>query len=111
VCVTTNAVAAIAVPIALSASKTLADSYKPFEISVIMAASSGFAVPFAYACHLMVMGPGAAARCHVTLVCRVAVTCHAAGGYTLAHFVKIGLPLDIIIWPLCSWPILLKWPF
>ena len=88
--VTNNAAAAIAIPIALSASKALAVSYKPFAMSVIMAASSGFAIPFGYACHLMVMGPG---------------------GYTLAHFVKIGLPLDIIIWLLCSWLIPLIWPF
>jgi di/tricarboxylate transporter len=88
--VTNNAAAAIAIPIALSAAKSLAVSYKPFAMSVMIAASSGFAIPFGYACHLMVMGPG---------------------GYTLPHFVKIGLPLDIITWMLCSWLIPLIWPF
>ena len=88
--VTNNAAAAICIPIALSAARALDVSFKPFAMSVIMAASSGFAIPFGYACHLMVMGPG---------------------GYTLAHFVKIGLPLDIIIWLLSSWLIPIIWPF
>ncbi len=88
--VTNNAAAAITIPIALSAAKAMQVSHKPFAMSVIMASSLGFAIPFGYACHLMVMGPG---------------------GYTLAHFVKIGVPLDIIVWMICSWLIPIFWPF
>jgi di/tricarboxylate transporter len=48
--VTNNAAAALVIPIALSAAKALNVSYKPFAMSVIMAASCGFAIPYGYAC-------------------------------------------------------------
>jgi di/tricarboxylate transporter len=48
--VTNNAAAALVLPIALSAAKALDISYKPFAMSVIMAASCGFAIPYGYAC-------------------------------------------------------------
>ena len=48
----------------------------PFVIAVMMGASAGFATPFGYQTNLMVYGPG---------------------GYRFMDYVKIGLPLDIIV--------------
>ena len=49
----------------------------PFVIAVMMAASAGFATPIGYQTNLMVYGPG---------------------GYRFSDYVKIGVPLDILIW-------------
>ena len=46
-----------------------------------MAASCGFAVPFGYATHLMVLNPG---------------------GYCFRDFVKIGVPMDLLYWGVTS---------
>ena len=75
--VTNNAAAALCMPIALNVAKALELSYKPFTVSIMMASSCGFAIPFGYATHLMVMSPG---------------------GYKFIDFIKIGVPLDIIYW-------------
>jgi di/tricarboxylate transporter len=45
-------------------------------IAVMMGASAGFATPFGYQTNLMVYGPG---------------------GYRFMDYVKIGLPLDVIV--------------
>jgi di/tricarboxylate transporter len=48
----------------------------PFAIAIAMAASAGFATPLGYQTHLMVYG---------------------AGGYRFSDYVKIGVPLDLLI--------------
>jgi di/tricarboxylate transporter len=48
----------------------------PFAIVIAMAASAGFATPLGYQTHLMVYG---------------------VGGYRFSDFVKIGIPLDIVV--------------
>jgi di/tricarboxylate transporter len=48
----------------------------PFAIAIMMAASSSFATPISYPTNLMVYG---------------------AGGYRFSDYVRIGLPLNIII--------------
>jgi len=48
----------------------------PFVISVMMAASAGFATPIGYQTNLMVYGPG---------------------GYRFSDYVRIGVPLDLLI--------------
>lgn len=88
--ITNNAAAAIVMPIALDIAKVYKCSYKPFTLSVMMAASCGFAVPFGYATHLMVMSPG---------------------GYKFLDFIKIGIPLDIIYLIGCSLLIPVFFPF
>ncbi len=74
--ITNNAAAALMFPMALATAQTLKVSYMPFVITVMMAASAGFATPIGYQTNLMVYGPG---------------------GYRFSDYLKIGVPLDILI--------------
>ena len=60
----------------MAAAAKLDVSYMPFVIAVMMAASAGFATPIGYQTNLMVYGPG---------------------GYRFSDYVKIGVPLDVIV--------------
>lgn len=74
--ITNNAAAALMFPFALATAKTLDVSYIPFVVAVMMAASAGFATPIGYQTNLMVYGPG---------------------GYRFGDYVKVGVPLDLLI--------------
>lgn len=74
--VTNNAAAALAFPIALQVCQGLHLSLTPFAVVIAIAASAGFATPLGYQTHLMVYG---------------------AGGYRFSDFVRVGVPLDILV--------------
>ncbi len=74
--ITNNAAAALMFPLAMSTAQRLGASYYPFIIAVMMAASAGFATPIGYQTNLMVYGPG---------------------GYRFSDYLKIGVPLDILV--------------
>jgi di/tricarboxylate transporter len=74
--VTNNAAAALMFPLAMSTAQTLGANYFPFIIAIMMAASAGFATPIGYQTNLMVYGPG---------------------GYRFTDYLKIGVPLDLLI--------------
>jgi di/tricarboxylate transporter len=74
--VTNNAAAALAFPVAHAAAAALGVSFMPFAIVIAMAASAGFATPLGYQTHLMVYG---------------------AGGYRFSDYLRIGVPLDLLI--------------
>lgn len=74
--ITNNAAAALMFPFAIATADQLGVSYMPFVIAVTMAASAGFATPLGYQTHLMVMGPG---------------------GYRFSDFIRVGLPLDLLV--------------
>jgi len=74
--VTNNAAAALMVPLALGVADRLGVSHFPFVISVMVAASASFATPIGYTTNLMVLTPG---------------------GYRFADFVKVGLPLNLLV--------------
>jgi di/tricarboxylate transporter len=74
--ITNNAAAALMFPLALSTAAGLGVNYMPFIITIMMAASAGFATPMGYQTNLMVYGPG---------------------GYRFSDYLKIGVPLDILV--------------
>lgn len=73
---TRSAAVVIAFPVAKAAALSLGVPFMPFAIAIAIAGSSGFALPTAYQTHLMVYGPG---------------------GYRFTDFVRMGLPLDLLI--------------
>ncbi len=75
--ITHNAAAALMFPLAMSTADTLHVSPMPFVIAVMIAASAGFATPIGYQTNLMVYGPG---------------------GYRFSDYMRIGVPLDLLIW-------------
>jgi di/tricarboxylate transporter len=88
--ITNNAAAALMFPFALATAQNLGANPMPFVIVVMMAASAGFAVPIGYQTNLMVYGPG---------------------GYRFTDYLKIGIPLDLLIWAVTVVIAPLVWPF
>ncbi len=74
--ITNNAAAVLMFPIALALAEQLNVSFMPFIITIMIAASASFATPIGYQTNLMVFGPG---------------------GYRFSDFIKMGLPLTILI--------------
>lgn len=75
--VSNNAAAVIGTPIAISVAHQLNLPPEPFVIAVLFGANMSFATPMAYKTNLLVMN---------------------AGGYKFSDFVKVGVPLVIIMW-------------
>ena len=73
---TNNAAAVIMFPIALSTANNLGAGFMPFAVVIMIAASASFATPIGYQTNLMV---------------------YNAGGYRFADFVRIGLPLTLLV--------------
>ena len=71
-----NAAAVLMFPLALAVSKSLGVQHEPFMIVIMIAASMGFATPFGYQTNLMVYGPG---------------------GYKFSDYLRIGIPLDLLM--------------
>lgn len=89
--VVTNAgTAAIMVPIAISAAQGAGVSHRPFVLAVAVAASCSFLTPIGYQTNLLVYGPG---------------------GYRLQDYLRLGTPLVMIFWGLCTWLIPIFYPF
>lgn len=88
--ITNNAAAALMFPFALATAANLGVNPMPFIIGVMMAASAGFATPIGYQTNLMVYGPG---------------------GYRFADYLKIGVPLDILVWAVTVTIAPWVWPF
>jgi len=89
--VISNAAAVVLVfPIACEAARQFGVDARPFAIAVTVAASSSFASPLGYHTNLMVYG---------------------AGGYRFLDFIKIGLPLKVILFVVSMVCIPYAWPF
>ena len=84
--VSNNAAAVIGTPIALGISQQLGLPPEPFILAVIFGANMSFATPMAYQTNLLVMN---------------------AGNYTFGDFVRVGLPLVLLMWVTLS--LLLPW--
>lgn len=74
--ITNNAAAVLIFPIAFSLAQSMGIDFIPFAMVMIVAASSSFSTPIGYQTNLMVYGPG---------------------GYKFTDYVKIGLPLNLIV--------------
>ena len=80
--VSNNAAAVIGTPIAISIAQQLQLNPEPFVLAVLFGANMSYATPMAYKTNLLVM---------------------SAGGYTFMDFVRVGIPLTLIVWLTLSW--------
>jgi di/tricarboxylate transporter len=74
--ITSNATAALFFPIAISVATSIGADVHPFALAVTISAAASFASPISYQTNLMVYGPG---------------------GYKFKDYLKIGIPLQLII--------------
>ena len=77
-------------PIAITAAQSLGVDPRPFIIAVCFGASACFATPIGYQTNLLVYGPG---------------------GYRFSDYLKLGIPLNLLVLVLGSLFIPLIWPF
>ena len=75
--VSNNAAAAIGTPIAIGIASQLGVSPEPFILAVLLGANMSFATPYGYQTNLLVM---------------------TAGGYSFGDFMRVGIPLTLIMW-------------
>jgi di/tricarboxylate transporter len=80
--VSNNAAAVIGTPIAVGIARQLELPAEPFVLAVLFGANMSYATPMAYKTNLLVMN---------------------AGGYTFGDFVRIGVPLTLLMWLALSW--------
>lgn len=87
--VNNKAVAVLLTPIAIGVATQVGADPRPFIVAVMFGASASFATPIGYQTNTFVYG---------------------AGGYKYMDFVRIGLPLNLILWVACSLTIPFFWP-
>ena len=87
--VTNNAVAVLMAPIAAGVALQLGLDPRPFVVAVMFGASASFATPIGYQTNTLV---------------------YSAGGYRFLDFVRIGVPMNIIIGAVTVVVIPLIWP-
>ncbi|MDJ0916330.1 MAG: SLC13 family permease [Woeseiaceae bacterium] len=75
--VSNNAAAAIGTPIAIGIAAQLGVSPDPFILAVLFGANMSFATPYGYQTNLLIF---------------------SAGGYSFNDFLRVGIPLTIIMW-------------
>jgi di/tricarboxylate transporter len=80
--VSNNAAAVIGTPIAVGIASQLGLPAEPFVLAVLFGANMSYATPMAYNTNLLVM---------------------SAGNYTFAEFVKVGVPLTLLMWVTLTW--------
>ncbi|MBC8270170.1 MAG: SLC13 family permease [Rhodospirillaceae bacterium] len=80
--VSNNAAAVIGTPIAVGIAQQLSLPAEPFVLAVLFGANMSYATPMAYKTNLLVMN---------------------AGGYRFSDFVRVGVPLTLIVWLCLSW--------
>ena len=88
--ITNNTAAVLMFPVAMAVSESLAVSFMPFVITIMVAASASFATPIGYQTNLMVYGPG---------------------GYRFSDYLRLGIPLTILIGFIVLLIVPQVWPF
>ena len=87
--VTNNAVAVVVTPVAIGLATAMGLDPRPFVVAVMMAASASFATPIGYQTNTLVYGPG---------------------GYTFGDFLRIGVPLNLVMALVTTLVVPLFWP-
>jgi di/tricarboxylate transporter len=85
----TSALVVLMAPIALNAAQSLSISPHLLMMTIAIAAASSYASPLSHPAHLLIMGPG---------------------GYRFMDYVKIGVPLTILVMILSVWLLPVFWP-
>ncbi len=75
--VSNNAAAVIGTPIAIAIAAQLGVSAEPFILAVLFGANMSFATPYGYQTNLLIL---------------------SAGGYKFSDFLRVGIPLTLIMW-------------
>jgi di/tricarboxylate transporter len=75
--VSNNAAGVIGVPIAVQVAVQLGVPAEPFVLAVLFGANMSYATPFGYQTNLLVL---------------------SAGGYKFSDFIRVGVPLTILMW-------------
>lgn len=75
--VSNNAAAVIGTPIAVSIANSLSLNPEPFVLAVLFGANMSYATPMAYKTNLLIM---------------------SAGNYTFSDFLRVGIPLSVMMW-------------
>ena len=88
--ITNNAAAVLIFPIAQATADSLGVNFWPFVVVIMVAASASFATPIGYQTNLMVYGPG---------------------GYRFSDYLRIGLPLNVVLGAVTVALVPLIWPF
>lgn len=87
--ISNNAAAILMLPITLAITASGGFNSEPFVVAIMMAASASFATPLGYQTNLMVYGPG---------------------GYKASDFIKVGIPMNVVIGSVSILMIWLIWP-
>jgi di/tricarboxylate transporter len=87
--ITNNAAAVLMLPIVLEVTERAGLQHEPFIFAIMIAASASFATPLGYQTNLMVYGPG---------------------GYRFSDFLKVGVPMNLLIGAVTLVTLLLGWP-
>lgn len=77
-------------PTAVGIARQLGLSPEPFVLAVLLGANMSYATPMAYKTKLLVMN---------------------AAGYRFSDFVKVGVPLTVILWLFISWLLPMRYDF
>ena len=84
-----NATAILLTPIAIGIGQSLGVDPRPFVVAIMFAASASFATPIGYQTNTLV---------------------YTAGGYKFSDFLKIGVPLNLVMFAVGMWVIPIFWP-
>lgn len=80
--ISNSAAAVIGTPIAIELARQLGLAPEPFVLAVMFGVNMGYSTPMADNCNLLV---------------------YSAGGYSFKDFLRVGLPLTLIMWLALTW--------